>query len=285
MKAERLIFELESRISSAPAQRMDDIDYAIDKSNPESAESWEKLGRSSFPYSTVLFGVSSSKAGDVLNLAGTGTFVSHEQEHYILTARHVWEEKLKSTDKIGITLREKWDHQCLIDTATLVVSGPPKPRDRPEWGPDIALVRIPSVRVGEINAFKAFYPLSFPEKSLGNYNESHLLVGTPYELGQFEPNHASVQVLSLWDTNPTTHTKNGYDYIDFEPRLKPGMKINHFGGVSGGGLWKVRIYINPQTGKIDSDATLRGVAFYQLEGKPMIRCHGPESIQRLLEEW
>jgi hypothetical protein len=58
---------------------------------------------------------------------------------------------------------------------------------------------------------------------------------------------------------------------------------NSFGGVSGGGLWKVEIDSpdgrpgNEQLGEV----TFAGVAFYQGEIDsqcPYVRCHGPLSV-------
>src|SRR6266566_7464835 len=48
-----------------------------------------------------------------------------------------------------------------------------------------------------------------------------------------------------------------------------------------GGLWKILVFESPSTGKIDSTATLEGVAFFQSiidDSHCVIRCHGPETI-------
>ena len=57
--------------------------------------------------------------------------------------------------------------------------------------------------------------------------------------------------------------------------------MDSFGGVSGGGLWKVRVYSDLATGKLESVATLEGVAFYAFgvkDGAGMVRCHRLESV-------
>jgi len=46
-------------------------------------------------------------------------------------------------------------------------------------------------------------------------------------------------------------------------------------------LWKILVFESPSTGKIDSTATLEGVAFFQIvidDSHSLIRCHGPETI-------
>jgi hypothetical protein len=222
--------------------------------------------------------------GDVLKLAGTGTLIAYDGAYYILTAAHVWHNILKKADKLGITLRETYDHACLIETTTIVAFGPDIPSDWTEWGPDIVFLRIPAVRVGEIKAFRVFYSLPSERKSAfrGEHTEARLLLGTPEALGTYSQNHASVQMMSFWVAPPTCHARNGFDYLDVKARLPPPSNVESFGGVSGGGLWKVKVYGDPATGEIHSEAILDGVAFWEQDvkgGSGVVRCHGPESIR------
>jgi Family of unknown function (DUF6869) len=60
-----------------------------------------------------------------------------------------------------------------------------------------------------------------------------------------------------------------------------------FGGVSGGGLWRILAYISPDTGKIDWLQRLKGVAFYEFppkNGGRVLRCHGPSSLTAVTGE-
>jgi hypothetical protein len=59
--------------------------------------------------------ISASPDGEVLTLAGTGTLVTDGKTHYNLTAAHVWHDVLKRTEKVGISLREDLDSQCLME--------------------------------------------------------------------------------------------------------------------------------------------------------------------------
>ncbi len=78
------------------------------------------------------------------------------------------------------------------------------------------------------------------------------------------------------------HTRGDFDYIDFDVDVSfPGIPRN-FGGVSGGGLWKVLIYRSASPGEIDWLRVLEGVAFHQSDlanGHRIIRCHGEQSIR------
>jgi hypothetical protein len=238
-------------------------------------------------YTVALFALSASPQGDILTLAGTGTLVADGTAHYILTAAHVWHEVLKQADKLGISLRENVDHRCLMDIATIVPSGPAKAHSWNEWGPDLIFLRIPEVRVGEIEAFRVFYGLGTGKQVplKGEHIQTYLLVGTPHVLGTFEQNHAGVHIMGFWVGLPTYHTHEGLDYFDARASFPPPSNAKSFGGVSGGGLWKVQIYGEASSDKIASRATLEGVAFYEVnvaDGTGTIRCHGPESIRLAL---
>jgi hypothetical protein len=71
------------------------------------------------------------------------------------------------------------------------------------------------------------------------------------------------------------------DFLDFTADTSLPNVPKSFGGVSGGGLWKVLAFESPSTGKIDSTATLERVAFFQTiidDSHSILRCHGPETI-------
>jgi hypothetical protein len=87
-------------------------------------------------------------------------------------------------------------------------------------------------------------------------------MGTPGELGTFTQIHADVQIMGRF-VEPQPQDHGEYDYFDFEmDSSSPGMPKS-WGGVSGGGLWRVLVYHSPETGKIDWAQRLKGVAFWE----------------------
>jgi hypothetical protein len=77
------------------------------------------------------------------------------------------------------------------------------------------------------------------------------------------------------------HAVGGFDYFDFDTDLSFRGIPRNFGGVSGAGLWDVRIYESARTGRVETLNKLEGVAFYRLPIKDnhrTIRCHGQRSI-------
>jgi hypothetical protein len=266
----------------------DTIDLILDKANPAALEHWNQIARDTMMHTVALFAISSSASGDVLTLGGTGTLVTDGPAHYILTAAHVWHKALKRADKLGVTLRETLDHRCLIDVGKLVPLGPERPSSWNEWGPDIIFLRIPEARVGEIKAFRVFYGLHLVEQSTykGEHTQTYLLAGTPHALGTFTQNHASVQIMGFWVGLPTLYEHGSWDYFEMKATIPPPSDAGSFGGVSGGGLWKVQIYGDPSSDAISSKAFLEGVAFYEfdvVEGSGTIRCHGPATIRMVVQ--
>jgi hypothetical protein len=260
------------------------IESIMRGSGRESDELRQTIVRDTGMFTVVLFAVFDSKEGDRLELAGTGTLLAVGSSHYILTAAHVWEEVLKSAIKVGITLRENVDHQFLMDVRTIVPFGPPKPRIWNEWGPDIVFLRVPPEHVSTINAFRVFDNLTTEANGVLNMDhlETRMMLGAPKASGTFTQTHADVQINGFFMPDPVCHTRGDFDYLDFEVNTSfPGIPES-FGGVSGGGLRKVQIYGSPSADTIESVAILEGVAFYQsavVNGRRIIRCHGPKTIR------
>jgi hypothetical protein len=267
----------------------DEMDEMLHADTPEATGIWESIARGGQLYSTPLFSLKQTAAGDLLELAGSGTYLRKGERYFILTAAHVWHEMLKDSDFVGVTLREVDDPRCLIETNAISPRGPARPAVWNDLGPDIIALEIPSSRVGEIKAFRGFYEMDGGLKAMVNIDrsEAYLLVGTPCELGTFTQTHASVQLIGLWDGAPKTFKAGEWDYVDFKARLHPDTPAGSFGGVSGGGLWRVQIYPHPETGEVESTVALEGVAFWEhgtSGGQGMIRCHGVESVQKILEQ-
>ena len=111
-------------------------------------------------------------------------------------------------------------------------------------------------------------------------------MGTPEELGTFTQTRAAVQISGDF-VDPRSQSRGEHDYYDFEVITEREGMPKSFGGFSGGGLWRVLVYHSPLTDKIDWAQRLKGVIFWQsplVEGKRMIRCHGPKSILSLAQK-
>lgn len=197
----------------------------------------------------------------------------------LLLTRH---DVLKRAKSVGLTLREDLQHSYFIETTNIAVCGPPIHIPWGEWGPDIVCLGVPEADVGAIKAFRSFHYFSVQEGAAIKrpYMEAYFLIGTPERLGIYTQNQASVKTVVSRVKPPGDATRNGFDYREVELDLRDET-VDSFGGISGGGLWRVTIYIDEETGKVASAATLDGVAFWShgvRNGFGLIRCHGPQSI-------
>jgi hypothetical protein len=93
----------------------------------------ERIVRHLGTFTVALLAISDEPAR--LELAGTGTLMVIEGEHYVLTARHVWDEMLQNADQVGITLRPEINHRYMIPSRDFAPVGLPRPPQWNEWGP------------------------------------------------------------------------------------------------------------------------------------------------------
>jgi hypothetical protein len=270
---------------------LNDVKVILRGATTEPTEEWGAIIREVSSSAVVIVAVSKSSSDVRLDQAGTGTLVSIEGAHYILTAAHVWDRVLRHADKLGITIRtgRGLPNEFLMDITSIATCSLPDAWG--EWGPDLILLRIPPFHVGTVTAFRPFYSLSAERAVVGttDYLEVWMLCGAPEALGEFTQTparvHAHFQGRTFQVVESSSHNLDGFDYVDVQAHWPAPEIAPRFGGVSGGGLWKVLIFFQPSTGKLDWLATLEGVAFYHLrtEGDHgFIRCHGPESIRRLV---
>lgn len=114
--------------------------------------------------------------------------------------------------------------------------------------------------------------------------EVWMLCGAPHALGEFSETQAHAHGRAFQVRVESSHHRAEFDYLDVWAHWPSSTASAKFGGVSGGGLWRLQLYIEPSSGKVDCIRTLEGVAFCQLrvvEDHGVIRCHGPESLRLL----
>ncbi len=197
-------------------------------------------------------------------MAGTGTWIVSDGRHFILTALHVWDELLKRADQVGITVREGVDHRVEIDPSRIAVVALPRAEQFGEWGPDLALLSVPAEAVGQVNLYRAFWNPARDERLGLEVLETCLLMGTPGEFGRFTETRADLEIDGMFLGPEVQQTRGNFDYLDYEFDLTLPRMPRNFGGVSGGGVWRVWLYWHPSTGEIERALSLHGVAFYQL---------------------
>jgi len=216
--------------------------------------------------------------------SGAGTLVTMQGSHYFLTAEHVW-KALKKFRSVGITLVPEIDQCFTIPTSHLMAVGPRRPAAENQ-GPDIVLLKIPEAKLGEIKARKSFYPLEpVAQKPRIDVRciEIAILLGAPGESAKLlTPRNLDMTIHGIMaDHKAKKFTKDRYDYIDSKEFFGAHGFPKSYGGFSGGGLWHVHVYLDPETSERKERYRLAGMAFYEFPAKRkyrIIRCHGARSI-------
>lgn len=235
-------------------------------------------------FSVAVFGVDGARPV----YRGTATCVAAGGVSYLLTAAYVW--KALQGDCFALSLEADRllipIQRDFVEARLLSGSGPA------EWGPDLALIRLPDLIASDVRQLKAFYDLDRRRPESAVVPDQHDLwaaIGAPAEQSRFEPKEAVLR-LTLFDSwTAQVCERDGFDYFDvaFDHERRPNLPRS-YGGISGSGLWQIPITTSAN-GWISWKRSVRlgGVAFFQ---KPtsgqqdLIRCHGSKSILRAVAE-
>jgi hypothetical protein len=165
-----------------------------------------------------------------------------------------------------------------------------------EWGPDLAFIKLDEglPQAGSLKAKKSFLNLTKDIAKRTNINRGRHdffgFVGAPdkwMKQRKKSPEESPINLLNsaaFFGPDYAYHPNaGGFDFLDI--LCGPDAKIpGDFSGVSGGGLWFIRVPKDADPPDIpEHDFRLIGVAFLQVEnpGQPtMIRAHGPNSIYK-----
>lgn len=239
-------------------------------------------------YLVPICGLSPLSTNHPFRFTGSGTLVRIDNAHCILTAAHVWTET-RSMDEIGLVLT---DHPSQFKIPNAVKVKLAWDGKISEWGPDLALLELPSSVVPTIEAYKSFLNLVQQKEMLAAEALSDkvpwVVTGMVGEFSKFAHHSdkrivtATAEARALFSGLDQISQKNGYDYLDLIADLGLSEVPRSFEGVSGGGLWQIGLY-RDKSERIawDGKRYFRGVAFWQTEvsvGQRRIRCHGPQSV-------
>ena len=171
-----------------------------------------------------------------------------------------------------------------------------------EFGPDLALLRIPPALVPRISAHKSVLDLSqqrqaFLTDPLALDSGVWALTGMSAAVSEVRARpeertyEADVKGRAFFTGIAGTQEKDGWDFLDVGADMSLADVPPSFGGVSGAGLWQTPLSMSKETGQISWTGKKRfiGVAYWQSpvrDGRRVIRCHGPRSLfQRAWAQW
>jgi len=161
-----------------------------------------------------------------------------------------------------------------------------------EWGPDLALLHVPPIRVGEITAVLSslFYDLDKHAEEMLEGEPAidkglWTIVGTPACLSNLEDQgNLTFTKMTYSGGVESPIVRDDFDYIEVRANLGLDSVPPSFKGLSGGGLWQTDVGRKPDGALVPIGKTrLEGCAFYEIwpPGEyAYIRCHGRRSIYK-----
>jgi hypothetical protein len=178
---------------------------------------------------------------------GVGTLVRLRENHYILTAAHC-ARPLAKCGEVGIPVGGRYYIRFPVLPPIYVGQS-----RSAEWGPDLAFLHVPPVKVGEITAISSslLYDLAKnakemlegePEIDKGLWT----IVGTPACLSNLEDqNNLSFTKMTYLGGVASPIIKDDFYYIEIRANLGLNTVPPSFKGLSGGGLWQTEVGRKP----------------------------------------
>ena len=238
--------------------------------------------------------------------AGSGVLVTVGSIYGVLTAAHVL-RCLPDYGEIGLVRFPS--NSSAIQRKTIDMGYAEKlmiasNANGPE-GPDLGFLRLSSVDAADIAARNVFFNLESRRESVLADKHPHLpcfdaLSGvvaewtTTQTLEQPQARRKTFTALFGVGLVVRAHESNGFDLLDFEVTYGPGSASpESYGGMSGGGLWRVYCTKDEDGQPSVAEKKIFGVAFHQSEisnQRRIITCHGPRSvygplIDAIREKW
>jgi len=235
--------------------------------------------------------------GKNLALLGSGTLVTVNSIHAILTAHHVLKE-LPRSGGLGLILSERSAAPTISTDGLRYLAIARGPVD--SEGPDLGAVILSSTIASELRAKQSFHNLDIQREGLLNEPpdikdglwivQGFIGERTQEQLGVdgYEKTVAFHELSSSGMVD-SGYTVGNHDYFLLRVSYRGGSTMpRDFGGASGGGLWQVRLVKRKSDAEITHKRPiLSGVAFYQepiQSEETAIKCHGRRSVYEVAYE-
>ena len=244
-------------------------------------------------YTVGFIRIQNGEHGKNLTLLGSGTLVTINGNHAILTAHHVI-EVLPASGELGLVYSERAMHGT-ISTDGLRYIKIARGTVASE-GPDLGAVLLAPSTVSWLGAYKSFHNLDLERTMLltnppaiedGLWIVQGFIAERTKEELDFDRLIKMVRFFQLSSSGLVKpYSFAGYDYFNFPIKYSYSRRAlipESYGGTSGGGLWQVRLERKKTTGELIPATVpiLSGLAFYQ-DGTESelsaLRCHGRRSI-------
>jgi hypothetical protein len=214
---------------------------------------------------------------------GSGSLVTVDGRHFILTATHVW-IALRKSSIIGYSATAGISQSINLHRDSLTpyslddgVKEEPEPFDA-----DLTLLELHPIDSQKMDARHSFFQLEREEHGPG---ADCVIVGAPGVLAKpdsTEANTLSFELRAIFVKTLTNEPeRDGINFLRSLPYQDPHSPIRDYRGLSGGGLWSVHYY--PEKSADERfEIFLIGVNFYQDDKE--VRGLGRKAIKKLVQK-
>lgn len=235
-----------------------------------------------------------------LRLIGTGTLVTVDGLHCILTAGHVLDQ-LRDSDRLGLLSSFAGGHRRhAFEVSHLQIHRSARGEDE-STGPDLGLVVLPQTDIGFLLSEKSFFNI---DKRRARFSDGFIeanygfwftlgIVGESAE--SLDPIPGFIAGKGYWALcgtfgAPLEYESSEYAYLEVQVDYRTGSVElpSDFGGFSGAGVWQVPLRRSPGSPIEPEEFVLSGVVFYQTaveDGVRRLRCHGRKTVYGKVPEF
>lgn len=250
-------------------------------------------------YSVGLVGIDLRDGSELPTQSGSGTLVDLDGRLCIITADHVIED-IAWRDRIGLLI--DWQgglRRTVFEREALhFVRFPRGPTA--DAGPDLGAILLPpsGENIATLRTHKNFYNLGM---RIDRFSEGYPSIdegvwipcGVLGEGSESLPSTgAFAKVTGHWammgiSSAPIETERDGFDYLNLRACMGDADVPSTFGGVSGGGLWQVRILKHGEGHLEVSEVVFSGVIFCEsavIDGCRWLYSHGRASVHERLAD-
>lgn len=229
------------------------------------------------------------------DLLGSGLLVNFDDKYKgVLTAGHVG-DLVKGEIDLGFVLSQN-DHNCSLKVKNINLSILYR-KNNIDFGPDIAFLKISDIDCQKfLKPIMSFYPIN--RKSFEDEDRINNSNVSTWFISGFPGERVKTATSNSFDVFYDLHglcgavkynrylTKDKYSYIEIEVDYLNNVSPESFGGMSGGGIWKIPLKFR-ENEFIICDYILTGVIFYQSEvmkNRRRIRGHSIKDVFNFLDK-
>jgi hypothetical protein len=238
---------------------------------------------------TVAFLLPDQSAPGGVRLKASGSLVTFNQRHFILTANHVWAELRKSPIVQYSAIADiSQDVKMPREALTPYVLNDDLDKDLgagkklKEFDPDLTLLELHPADYRKLQIRSSFFPL---EREADGQMNDWVTIGAPGVLAKKdsrEINTLSFEIRAIFlDTLTQEPERDGLDFLRGLPYEDLNSPVQDYRGMSGGGLWSLSYYPDKLAGE-RYEVFLIGVIFWQKDKE--IRCLGRKAIKQLIQK-